>query len=77
MLLNRRWLNEEFVDLSHISDKEYVEKLTVFGQKVETYERMYAEISNVVVGRVVSIVRHLNSDLMCVCQVDVGHDEPV
>ena len=77
MKLNRKWLNEEFVDLSHISDKEYVEKLTVFGQKVETYERMDAEIKNVVVGKVVSIVRHTNSDHMWVCQVDVGKEEPV
>ena len=77
MLLNRKWLNEEFVDLSHVSDKEYVEKLTVFGQKVETYERMDAEIKNVKVGRVVSIVRHENSDHMWVCMVDVGEEEPV
>ncbi|MBQ3194193.1 MAG: phenylalanine--tRNA ligase subunit beta [Oscillospiraceae bacterium] len=77
MKLNRNWLNEEFVDLSHVSDKEYVEKLTVFGQKVETYERMDAEIKNVVVGKVVSIVRHTNSDHMWVCQVDVGQEEPV
>ena len=77
MKLNRKWLNEEFVDLSHISDKEYVETLTVFGQKVETYERMDAEIRNVKVGKVVSIVRHENSDHMWVCQVDVGEEEPV
>jgi len=77
MKLNRKWLHEEFVDLSHVSDREYVEKLTVFGQKVETWERMDAEIRNVVVGKVVSIVRHENSDHMWVCQVDVGQDEPV
>ena len=77
MKLNRKWINEEFVDLSHISDKEYVEKLTVFGQKVETWERMDAEIKNVVVGKVVSIVRHENSDHMWVCQVEVGKEEPV
>jgi len=77
MKLNRKWLNEEFVDLSHVSDKEYVEKLTVFGQKVETYERMDAEIKNVVVGKVVSMVRHPNSDHMFICQVDVGKDELV
>ncbi len=77
MKLNRKWLHEEFVDLSHISDKEFVEKLTVFGQKVETWERMDAEIKNVKVGRVVSIVRHENSDHMWVCQVDVGEEEPV
>ena len=77
MKLNRKWLHEDFVDLSHVSDKEYVEKLTVFGQKVETYERMDAEIKNVVVGKVVSIVRHENSDHMWVCQIDVGKEELV
>ena len=77
MKLNRKWINEEFVDLSHVSDKEYVEKLTVFGQKVETWERMDAEIKNVVVGKVVSMVRHPNSDHMFICQVDVGKEEPV
>ncbi len=77
MKLNRKWINEEFVDLSRISDKEYVETLTVFGQKVETYERLDAEIKNVVVGKVVSIVRHENSDHMWVCQVDVGQEAPV
>ena len=77
MILNRKWLNEEFVDLSHISDKEYVETLTVFGQKVETYERMDAETKNVVVGKVLDIVRHENSDHMWVCQIDVGEEEPV
>ncbi len=77
MKINRKWINEEFVDLSAISDKEYVEKLTIFGQKVETYERMDAEIKNVVVGKVLSIVRHENSDHMWICQIDVGQQEPV
>ena len=77
MKLNRKWLHEEFVDLSNVSDKEFVETMTVAGQKVETYERMDAEIKNVVVGKVVSIVRHENSDHMWVCQVEVGQDEPV
>ena len=77
MKLNRKWINEEFVDLSHISDKEYVETLTVFGQKVETYERMDAEIKNVVVAKVVSMVPHPNSDHMFICQVDVGKEELV
>ena len=77
MKLNRKWLNEDFVDLSAVSDKEFVETLTVFGQKVETWERMDAEIKNVVVGKVLSMVRHPNSDHMFICQVDVGKDEPV
>ena len=77
MKLNRKWINEEFVDLSHVSDKEYVETLTVFGQKVETYGRMDADIRNVVVGQVLSIVPHPNSDHMFICQVDVGQEAPV
>ena len=77
MKLNRKWINEDFVDLSAVSDKEFVETMTVFGQKVETWERMDADIKNVVVGRVLSMVRHPNSDHMFICQVDVGQDEPV
>ena len=77
MKLNRKWINEEFVDLSAISDKEFVDTLTVFGQKVETYERMDAEIKNVIVGKVTEIVRHENSDHMWVCQIDVGQAEPI
>ncbi len=77
MKLNRNWINEEFVDLSSVTDKEYVDTMTIFGQKVETYERMDNTIKNVVVGKVVSIVRHENSDHMWVCQIDVGQDEPV
>ena len=77
MKLTRKWINEEFVDLSHVSDKEFVETMTVFGQKVETWERMDAEIKNVVVGKVLSMERHPNSDHMFICQVDVGQAEPV
>ena len=77
MRLNRKWLNEDFVDLREVSDKEFVETLTVFGQKVETWERMDADIKNVVVGKVLFMERHPNSDHMWICQVDVGSGEPV
>ena len=77
MKQNRKWLNEEFVDLSGVPDREFVETMTIAGQKVETYERLDAELRNVVVGRVVSITRHTNSDHMWVCQIDVGAGEPV
>ena len=77
MKLNRKWLHEEFVDLSQVPDKEFVETMTIFGQKVETYERLDSEIKNVVVGKVLEIVRHENSDHMWVCQVDDGSGEPV
>ena len=75
MNISRKWL-KEFVDIN-VTDKEYNEVLTMAGQKVETITRMDAEINNVVVGKVVSIVRHENSDHMWVCMIDVGKEEPV
>ena len=75
MNISRKWLHE-FVDIQ-ATDKEYDETMTIAGQKVETTTRMDAEIQNVVVGKVLSMKRHENSDHMWVCMVDVGKDEPL
>ena len=75
MNLSRKWL-EEFVHVD-ASDKEFAEAMTLSGSKVELTHDLGTEISNVVVGRVLSMVRHPNSDHMWICQVDVGRDEPV
>ena len=75
MNLSRKWL-QEFVDIQ-ATDREYDEIMTIAGQKVETTTRLDEEIKNVKVGKVLSIVRHENSDHMWVCQIDVGEDEPV
>ena len=74
MNLSRKWLSE-FVTVD-ASDKDFAEAMTLSGSKVETFEDQGAEITNVVVGKVLSIVRHENSDHMWVCQVDVGEGEP-
>ena len=76
MNLSRKWLNE-FVDLSDISDKAFNDAMTLSGSKVETIEREGAEIKNVVVGKIVEMVRHENSDHMWVCQIDVGQGAPI
>ncbi len=75
MNLSRKWLNE-FVKVD-ASDREFAEAMTLSGSKVETTEDLGAEISNVVVGRIVSMEKHPNSDHMWVCKLDVGRDEPV
>ena len=74
MNLSRKWLNE-FVEIS-ASDKEFAEAMTLSGSKVEVTEDQGKEITNVVVGKVVSITRHTNSDHMWICMIDVGKDEP-
>ena len=75
MNLSRKWL-EEFVHVD-ACDKDFAEAMTLSGSKVELTHDLGAEISNVVVGRVLSMERHPDSDHMWICQVDVGQDEPV
>ena len=75
MNISRKWL-KEFVDIT-ATDKEYDEIMTIAGQKVETTTRMDVDIKNVVVGKVLSMTKHENSDHMWVCMVDVGEGEPI
>ena len=76
MILSRNWLNE-FVDLKDITDKEFNDEMTLSGSKVETIERPEENLKNVVVGKILEMKRHENSDHMWVCQIDVGQAEPV
>ncbi len=75
MNISRKWLNE-YVKLT-VTDKEFDDAMTLSGTKVETTEVLSAEIRNVVVGKVLEITRHQNSDHMWICQVDVGEEEPI
>ena len=51
--------------------------MTMSGSKVETYETEGEVVKNVIVGKLVSITPHENSDHLQVCQVDVGGDSPI
>ncbi len=75
MNISRKWLNE-YVNID-VSDQEFDAVMTMSGTKVETTEVLSAEIRNVVVGKVLEIVRHGNSDHMWICQVDVGEGETI
>lgn len=75
MNLSMNWL-KEYVDID-VKPREFSEKMTMTGSKVEGYEIEGSEISKVVVGKVLSIVKHQNADSLVVCQVDVGADEPI
>ena len=70
MKLSREWLGE-YTTIG-APDKEYCDAMTMSGSKVEGWEVTGSEISRVVVGRVVSMERHTNSDHMWVCRIDVG-----
>ena len=76
MILSRDWLNEFVpnVSVNEIDDKAFSEAMTISGSKVETFEEIGHEVSNVVVGCVKEMHRHPNSDHMWVCQIDIGEE---
>ena len=75
MLLSRKWL-DEFVHVD-ANDKDFAEAMTLSGSKVETTEDRGAEISNIVVGTILTMERHPDSDHMWICQLDVGQSAPI
>ena len=75
MILSRKWLNE-FVDVSDISDREFDEAMTLSGSKVETVTALDESLKNVVVGKILSMEKHPDSDHMWICQIDVGQAKP-
>ena len=75
MNLSRKWLSE-FVTVD-ANDKDFAEAMTLSGSKVELTHDLGGEISNVVVGQVLSMERHPDSDHMWVCQICVGQEAPI
>lgn len=75
MLLSRKWL-DEFVHVD-ANNKDFAEAMTLSGSKVETTEDRGAEISNIVVGTILTMERHPDSDHMWICQLDVGQSAPI
>ena len=76
MKLSRKWLNE-FVSLPDLDDRSFAEAMTVSGSKVEVTEDLSAHLKNVVVGKVLTMEKHPDSDHMYVCQLDAGKASPV
>jgi phenylalanyl-tRNA synthetase beta chain len=75
MNLSMKWLSD-YVDID-VNPRDFSEAMTMSGSKVEGYEIEGAEISNVVVGKVLSIEKHPDADKLVVCQVEVGKEKPV
>ena len=71
MNLSIKWLND-FVNTDGIETKEYCDRMTDTGSKVEGYEKLGDDIQNVIVARVEKMARHENSDHLWVCQVNIG-----
>ena len=75
MDLSMKWL-ADYVDCG-CDIKEFCAGMTMSGSKVESYESEGEEISKVVVGKLLEVVPHEDSDHLVVCKVDVGEGEPI
>ena len=75
MNLSMKWLSDYIK--KDITTAEFCSGMTMSGSKVECFETEGSEIKNVVVGKLLSVVPHENSDHLVVCQVDVGQGEPI
>ena len=71
MNLSLKWLHD-FTNTDGITTKEYCDRMTDTGSKVEGYEVLGEDIQNVKVAKVVSMERHPDSDHLWICQVDIG-----
>ena len=75
MDLSMRWL-KEYVTIDE-KPREFAHAMTMSGSKVEGYEVEGEKIENVVVGKVLEIKPHTDSDHLVICQIDVAKDAPV
>lgn len=73
MKASKEWL-EEYSNIN-IDTISLGDKLTMAGQKVETVEQTGKDIQNVVVGKILSIEKHPDSDHLIITQVDVGTEK--
>ncbi|MBP0979255.1 MAG: phenylalanine--tRNA ligase subunit beta [Oscillospiraceae bacterium] len=69
-----KWL-KDYVDVSDIDIKEFCNRMTMSGSKVEGYRVEGQELENIVVGEIIKIEKHPDADKLLVCQVDIGAGE--
>ncbi len=65
------WIRAYVPDLC-CTDQEYLDKMTMTGTKVETFERLDKNLKDIYVGKILSIEKHPDADKLIVCQVDLG-----
>ncbi len=75
MDLPMKWLSE-YIDLD-LDTKDFIDKITLSGSKVESVTEMAKDITKVVTGKVLEIEKHPDADKLVVTKVDVGESEPI
>ncbi len=75
MNISLSWL-KKYVDID-VPVEELCEKMIRSGFEVESIEDLSETMKNVVIGKVVSMEKHPDSDHLWICQVNIGADEPI
>ncbi|UWP59331.1 phenylalanine--tRNA ligase subunit beta [Ruminococcus gauvreauii] len=65
------WIKQYVPDLE-VTAQEYTDAMTLSGTKVEGYEKLDADLSDIVIGQIEKIERHPDADKLIICQVNVG-----
>lgn len=73
MQVSLNWI-KDYVDIN-VDTRTYTEAMTMSGTKVESYETLGEDIKNVVVGKILSVEKHPDSDHLVICQLDVGEEK--
>ncbi len=75
MNISLSWL-KQYVDID-VPVEELCDRMIRSGFEVEDIQNLADTMKNVVVGKILRIEKHPDSDHLQICQVDIGQEEPV
>ncbi|MCI8280610.1 MAG: phenylalanine--tRNA ligase subunit beta [Lachnospiraceae bacterium] len=70
------WIKAYVPDLQ-ATPQEYTDAMTLSGSKVEGYQCLDNDLSNIIIGQIHKIEKHPDADKLVVCQVNIGKDAPI
>lgn len=70
------WLKAYVPELD-VTAQEFTDAMTLSGSKVEGFEKMDADLENIVIGQIEKIERHPDADKLIICQVNIGKEAPI
>ena len=72
MKTSNKFLKYYVKDLN-VEGKEFSERITMTGTKVETFERLDKNLDKIIVVKINQIEKHPNADKLVICQCDTGN----
>lgn len=75
MKVPMQWIRQ-YTDVP-VSAQAFQDAMIMHGTGVEGIEDQCESVQNVVVGKILTVKKHENSDHMVICAVDVGEEEPL